>query len=467
MSMDREEKQLQTTLAFLHETMKEKKVEYNAALQSLDQFTHLDQSDVTSGGQKLRGDILKNGKLNMYAIQGNINAYDAKLEGINDARQELKRQQSDFQDLISTFYGENKILQDFEFEKMKKYGEDVLGWKYDSAGAKAELAKLGTSTERGILAEERAYRTIENQKIDAYIQNDLVLLQSLFQRDYEDPEAATKDGASQADKELQSWDDFAELDRWTYIDNNGLEKTAHALVLEEVSSLLAGGDAELFIQKIRTLKGAAYDEVREFLYSHPSTSSLMQNLELQTTRKRNILNEAQGVEAKDTHDTWQDLKSSHGRQHHIDDDFDLLYRNMHQFTESENAYIMKQISSRWMEGDTDATYKRYIEWFYASGYGDPNMASTPDWIRSKYGLPPVSEMGDKWLEEEGAKRVWDVRDISTDPSEHTVDYITTLGGGLHDEGETTEWDKSKDVWDKEHSKGKYEGTESKYLRYLP
>ena len=116
--MEKEEKETQTTLAFLHDTMKDKRTEYSTALTSLDQFTHLDKADVTSGGERFRSDILQNGKLNMYAIQGNIDAYDSKLDSINEAKRELKRQQSDFHDLISTYYGENRILQDFEFEKV-------------------------------------------------------------------------------------------------------------------------------------------------------------------------------------------------------------------------------------------------------------------------------------------------------------------------------------------------------------
>ena len=444
--MEKEEKETQTTLAFLHDTMKDKRTEYNTALTSLDQFTHLDKADVTSGGERFRSDILQNGKLNMYAIQGNIDAYDSKLDSINEAKRELKRQQSDFHDLISTYYGENRILQDFEFEKMKKYGEQVLGWKYGSAGAKYELSQLGTPTERAVLAEERAYRMIENQKLDEYITSDMQLLQSLFIRDFEDPEAATADGATAEDKELISWEDFAELDQWSYVDKDGDQKTVHHHILEEVSSLLAGGDPELFVKKIKTYKGPAYDDVRHFLYNHPSTAPLMENLQIHTSKKRRLLDEAEGVETKDLQEMWHDLKSSHGRQFNIDDDFEILFRNMHNFTEADTRDINKMIATRWLDGDLEETYKQYVEWFFASGYGDPNMASTPPWIREKYDLPTVDEMrkmtyGSKWYEEEAHKRHWPTKDVPTD--EHIVDFMNSLygaGGGERLQGSYLERD---------------------------
>jgi len=388
----KEQKDLEAARNFSYNALQDKKRDYAAALAVLNTLGNVPIQDITEGAGKLRDDILQGGQISISAMNENIATYDRKLAAISEATTELRDQQHEYNDIISQFWGENKILQQAEYEELMKYGKNVLKWEYEGAGARGQFMSVAPEV-RAQQAHAATKELIASRDLDKNMEGAYQVLQTQLIRLPDDPQSKTS-VAKGADPE--SWDDMA--DRFEYYHpEEQKKKRPNAAMIEMLSNYATDPNPESFLMTIRDWpaeKGGK--EVEDFLRYHPSLGKLYESISRYSKEKSILLREGGPDAYKGLYNDWH---KDANRDFHIDDAFKRFHFSRQEYSLTEQSQILEYIAARWNNGKpVDILFE---DWYFTA-YGDPNAPGASDRIKKRYrlgkyqhyikGVGPVSDI---------------------------------------------------------------------------
>ena len=433
--LQKEENEAQATREFTFGVMQSKEKELSESLTALGKLAGLSEEDVSSGIKAISTDIMEGGKANVNVLKQNVNILDDRIKNIQGALTDIRRQQRDYNLMYNEFAGENKVLDELEFQDLLRTGVSEKGWKYGGAGAQASYNVI-PHEQRAKLGIEMTQAVIKQERLDETINAQYQMLQTFFER--------AKSG-SEKDSPPVSWKEHAE-ENFSYIDPVSGEKVApDEAIVEYLAAMAMDPDAESFLINIYQWpdeKGG--QQIRDMISYNPKFRVLMNNIERALGRKNQLLGEGN----KDfefyssIYDEWQATSSG---AYDITEAFSIFQQNRSKYTLDEQKEILKFISIDWNNGNP---VDQEFEDFYYDFYGDPNDPNAPYRQKDRFKLK-----GDKGTKRyyvvDGIQYEYDGKDIITTKdgkdigtSGYLTDALTIGGKSL---GEAKREEKKKEV----------------------
>ena len=328
----------------LQDLYERKQNQYDEALKILNTtYPGLSDEFKTSGGKKLRDDVIVDNETNLEALSENVNILRQNIGNLEDKQAVLAQQEVDFDKNIGDFWGVNKVLQEHEMKQFEEYAltkddpntpeMEGLGWE-TTAGARKAYRDVGSPMEIASYAREQT----DVLKADAELASDTnyAVLTSQF--------------TPEADEDI---DDV--VARLSYEDASGNTIEVDKEVALEVANMLGQNTKDQFFT---TLALHPDERVRDILETNPNLNQAFSNLGSELSKVQQLEDELVGKTPEGRFDQFSETVGQLGNKEAA---FKFFQENVSGITDLELHGSYFQILENKFGEDLGTQYDEWVD----------------------------------------------------------------------------------------------------------